>query len=617
MRARLLVRSAAVTGTLALVLAGTVAGTGAAAAGPPPAGPPPAGPPPAQEPPRLPTSVGYGGAVSSLDPVVSEVGLKVLRQGGNATDAAVAMAATIGVTDPYSAGIGGGGFFVHYDAATGEVETIDGRETAPAAMRHDAFVDPATGEPYPFYPDLVTGGVSVGVPGTPATWERALERWGTTSLRQALRPATAVADKGFVVDQLFHDQTVENQERFEALTSTSELFLPDGAAPEVGSVFRNPDLAATYRTLARGGADAFYEGALAGEVADAVQAPPVSGDTELPVPPGSLTAEDLATYEVVDRDPTVVSYRGYDVYGMAPPASGGTTVGEALNILERFDLDSLDDPAALHHYIEASALAYADRGAYLGDGDFVDVPVAGLLDDTFARERACLLDPAAAAAKPVAAGDARTYDGVCGEPAAPGTDAEDTESTSTTNLTAVDRWGNVVEYTLTIEQIGGSGIVVPGRGFLLNNELTDFSIEYDADDPNRIEPGKRPRSSMSPTIVLADGRPVLALGSPGGSRIITTVLQMLINRIDLGMTVEEAIAAPRATPQNTATTTAEPGFVDRYGAALAGYGHTFATTPTIGAATAIEIGPDGLLTAVAEPTRLGGGSARVVRPAGG
>ena len=609
MRRRFLVRSVAVTGALALALAG--AGV-ASAAGPAAPGP---GEGSEQGPPRLPTSVGYGGAVSSLDPVVSEVGLKVLRQGGNATDAAVAMAAAIGVTDPYSAGIGGGGFFVHYDAASGQVETIDGRETAPAAMGPDAFVDPATGAPYPFYPDLVTGGVSVGVPGTPATWERALERWGTTSLRRALRPATVVAERGFVVDQLFHDQTLVNQERFEAFTSTRELFLPGGEAPEVGSVFRNPDLAATYRLLARGGMDAFYEGVLAQDVADAVQAPPVTDDTELPVPVGSMTTADLASYEAVDREPTVFSYRGHDVYGMAPPASGGTTVGEALNILEQFDLASLDEPATMHHYIEASALAFADRAAYLGDGDFVDVPVAGLLDDVFAQERACLVDPQAAAVKPVAAGDARSYDGECGEPAAPGTEPEDTESTSTTNLTAVDRWGNVVEYTLTIEQIGGSGIVVPGRGFLLNNELTDFSIAYDADDPNRIEAGKRPRSSMAPTIVLTDGQPVLALGSPGGSNIISTVTQMLIHRIDLDMSIEEAIAAPRAAPQNSTSVTAEQAFVADHGTALAGYGHTLRpTTAAIGAATAVEIGPGGLLTAVAEPTRLGGGSARVVRP---
>ncbi|MBE1876673.1 gamma-glutamyltransferase [Myceligenerans pegani] len=601
---RRFVRSSAVAGALAVVLASTVAASPAGASG--------TGSP--QEPPRVATSVGYGGAVSSLDPVVSEIGLRVLRRGGNATDAAVAMAAAIGVTDPYSAGIGGGGFFVHYDAATGEVETIDGRETAPAAMERDAFVDPETGSPYPFYPDLVTGGVSVGVPGTPATWERALERWGTTTLAQALHPATVVAERGFVVDQLFHNQTEANRQRFEAFTSSSELFLPGGEAPAVGSVFRNPDLAATYRMLARGGMDAFYEGPLAQEIADAVRTPPVAEGTELPTPAGSMTAEDLASYEAVDREPTVSSYRGYDVYGMAPPSSGGTTVGEALNILEQFDLAAMDDPAALHHYIEASALAYADRAAYSGDGDFVDVPVAGLLDDAFARERACLIDPQAAAPKPVAAGDARSYDGECGEPAAPAPEPEDTESTSTTNLTVADRWGNVVEYTLTIEQIGGSGIVVPGRGFLLNNELTDFSITYDAEDPNRIEPGKRPRSSMSPTIVLADGEPVLALGSPGGSTIITTVLQMLINRIDRGMTIQEAIAAPRATPRNGTWTVSEQGFIDSYGADLNAYGHNLWPTTNVGAATAIEIGPRGRLTAVAEPTRLGGGSARVVWP---
>jgi gamma-glutamyltranspeptidase/glutathione hydrolase len=585
MRKKFPVRSSAVTGALALLLAGAIS-----------AGPLDATAAEAKSaPPKVPTSTGYGGAVSSLDPVVSEIGLHVLRQGGNATDAAVAMAAAIGVTDPYSAGIGGGGFFVHYDAASGQVETIDGRETAPSAIEHDAFIDPATGKSYPFYPDLVTGGVSVGVPGTPATWERALDRWGTRSLSQALRPATKVAEEGFVVDKLFYEQTLLNQARFQALTSTSDLFLPGGQAPAIGSVFRNPDLAQTYRTLASGGVEAFYEGPLAQDIADAVQAPPVAAGTTLPVPAGSMTAEDLAAYEVIDRDPVSVSYRGYDIYGMAPPASGGTTVGETLNILEQFDLGAQDDPAVLHHYIEASALAFADRAAYL--------------------ERACLLDPATAAAKPVTAGDARSYDGVCATPGAEGIVPEDTESPSTTNLTAVDRWGNVVEYTLTLEQIGGSGIVVPGRGFILNNELTDFSIEYSATDPNRLEAGKRPRSSMAPTIVLEDGRPVLALGSPGGSQIINTVTQMLINRIDLGMTIEEAIAAPRAAPQNSVRTIAEQAFVDSYGTALTGYGHTLRPTANaIGAATAIEIGPGGRLTAVAEPTRLGGGSARVVWP---
>jgi gamma-glutamyltranspeptidase/glutathione hydrolase len=280
----------------------------------------------------------------------------------------------------------------------------------------------------------------------------------------------------------------------------------------------------------------------------------------------------------------------------------------------------MDDAEALHHYIEASALAFADRNAQDGDPAYVDVPQADLLSDDFAAERACRIDPAQAMPKPTEPGDVESYDGECdGAPAGTTDPATDTENVETSNLTVADRWGNVVEYTLTIEQTGGSGIVVPGRGFLLNNELTDFSAVHDEDDPNRIEGGKRPRSSMSPTILLRDGKPFLALGSPGGSTIITTVLQMLFNRIDRGMTIEEALAAPRASNGNTAKTLAEPEFITAYGAALAAYGQelqpsgdTFTSAAEIGAATAIEFGPDGLLTAVAEPKRRGGGSARVV-----
>ena len=249
--------------------------------------------------------------------------------------------------------------------------------------------------------------------------------------------------------------------------------------------------------------------------------------------------------------PTHVGYRGLDVYGMAPSSSGGSTVGEALNILERFRLRGMSDADALHHYLEASALAFADRGKYVGDPAYVDVPLRDLLSDKYAAERACAIDPKKAATKPVEAGDVTSYDGKCGGSNARPSDKPDTENVNTTNLTVADKWGNIVEYTLTIEQTGGSGIVVPGRGFLLNNELTDFTAEYDPKDPNRIEAGKRPRSSISPTIVLRNGKPVLALGSPGGSTIITTVLQMLFNRYDRGMSLVDAIAAPRAAQRNT------------------------------------------------------------------
>ena len=353
--------------------------------------------------------------------------------------------------------------------------------------------------------------------------------------------------------------------RFAAFTSTSKLFLPGGDAPAVGSVFKNPDLAKTYRLLAEKGTRGFYRGPLAEEIAAAVQAPPKTATTKLPVPAGHMTTADLAAYRALDQAPTHVEYRGLDVYGMAPSSSGGTTVGESLNILDTFNLSEMSTPDALHHYLEASALAFADRGKYVGDPAVCRRPHATPSPTRCsARSARAEIDPKRAAVKPVAPGDVATYDGACPAAAAAPADEKDTENISTTNLTVADKWGNVVEYTLTIEQTGGSGIVVPGRGFLLNNELTDFSTVYDPTDPNRIEPGKRPRSSMSPTIILKDGEPFLALGSPGGSTIITTVLQTILNRVDLGMSISEAIAAPRAAQRNTAKVTAEPEFIDAY-----------------------------------------------------
>ncbi|UYQ77899.1 gamma-glutamyltransferase [Glutamicibacter sp. JL.03c] len=570
---------------------------------------------------KTPTATGTGGAVSSVDPEASAAGIEVLRKGGNAVDAAVATAAALGVTEPYSAGIGGG-YFMYYDAASGKVNTIDGRETAPAATPHDAFIDPSTGEPYNFTPELVTSGAAVGVPGTVATWQRALDNWGSQSLKQVLRPATQVASRGFVVDETFREQTLDNKERFEAFASTSDLFLPDGDAPQVGAIFKNPELADTYRLLAKEGPKAFYQGDLAAEISQTVQTPPKVEDTKLPVPAGFVSTDDLANYEVAEQKPTTVNYRGLDVFGMAPSSSGGTTMGESLNILGNYDLSSMEPADALHHYFEATALAYADRGKYVGDPAFVDVPTKTLTSKLFGNDRACALNPEQAAIKPVAPGDIENFDGQC--PAATTEPAveQDTENISTTHLSVVDRWGNVVSYTLTIEQTGGSGMVVPGRGFLLNNELTDFSTVYDPEDPNRIEPGKRPRSSMAPTIVLRDGEPVLAIGSPGGSTIITTVLQTLINRFDLGMDISQAIAAPRASQRNTAAVTAEPEFISRYGSALEAFGHkltpaggSFTPQAEIGAVEAVEIHADGTLTAAAEPVRRGGGSAMVVAPA--
>ncbi|WP_438853603.1 gamma-glutamyltransferase [Agromyces sp. M3QZ16-3] len=562
-------------------------------------------------PPSPATSTGYGGAVSSVDAEASRIGLEVLRKGGNAADAAVATAAALGVTEPYSAGIGGGGYFVYFDAASGEVTTIDGRETAPAAMPSDAFIDPATGSPYSFS-SAVSSGLSVGVPGTLATWEAALDEFGTESLKEMLKPSILLATRGFEVDETFRAQTEANRARFAQFPATAELFLPGGAPPAVGSTFRNPDLAKTLREIALRGTDAFYEGAIADEIADLVQDPITTDDATLPAYPGSMTAADLAAYTTLLQDPTHVEYRGLDVFGMAPSSSGGTTVGESLNILEDFE-PSADDPGqALHLYLESTAHAFADRNAYVGDPAFVDVPTETLLSQEFADSRACAIDPDAASAKPVAPG---ALDAT-GCATAASAEREDTENISTTHLSVVDRWGNAVAYTLTIEQTGGSGMTVPGRGFLLNNELTDFSFVPNPDDPNIVEPGKRPRSSMSPTIVLDDGEVRYVVGSPGGSTIITTVVQILLNRIDLGMSMPEAVAAPRATQRNTAAVLAEADFIAEYADDLAPYGHVINPAGEIGAAATIEVDADGLMTAAAEPERRGGGTGLVLEPAG-
>jgi len=559
-----------------------------------------------------PVAFGRGGAVSTADPEATRAGLQVLRRGGNAVDAAVAAAATLGVTEPYSAGMGGGGFFVFYDAKARKVRTIDGRETAPLATTADTY----RGIPFD---QAVTSGLSVGVPGTPRTWSKALKTWGTLSLEEALRPAVGVATRGFVVDQTFRDQTAANELRFRDIVPTSELFLPGGQLPVIGSVFRNPDLAETYTKLGRKGVGWLYEGRLGRQVVATVQDPPVDPASTRTVRPGLMTAGDLARYAAPRRTPTSVYYRGLRVLGMAPPSSGGSTVGEAVNVLQNTDLATtyqVDRTQALHQYLEASALAFADRGRYVGAPISMQPGVLGqLLSQPFADERFCRINPLRAATKPVPAGSADgSYDTTCdGVDDVPTPTAADAEGMSTTHLTTADRFGNVVSYTLTIEQTGGSAITVPNRGFILNNELTDFTLEPVAGDPNAPGGGKRPRSSMSPTIVLEKGRPVLALGSPGGSTIITTVLQVLVNYVDFGMALPAAVAAPRASQRNTRDVQAEAAF-DRTG--LSALGHTFVDVPggELGTVAAIAFRKGGGMVAVTEPIRRGGGHAAVVNP---
>jgi len=576
---------------------------------------PAAAAPDSAAPPAQPVAVGFGGAVATVDAEATAAGIEVLRRGGNAVDAAVTAAAVLGVTEPFSSGIGGGGFFVFYDARSRTVRTIDGREAAPRSMREDAFINPVTHLPFEF-PEARVSGISVGVPGTPATWQAALRRWGTISLREALRPGVRVAERGFLVDATFNSQVAGNRDAFGQFSSTSALYLPGGQPPAVGSTFRNPDLARTYELLAREGVGALYHGVLARAIVRTVQHPPLSdtpiGTWAFPIRPGGMQFSDLARYRVRTPAPTHSAYRGLDVFGMATPSSGGTAVGEALNILETVDLGGLSRVQALHHYLEASALAFADRNRYVGDGTPRAV-LNELLSDGFAKQRACLINPDKALTKPVPPGVLGT-DACQAAPAA----AMGTNERGTTNLTVADKWGNVVEYTLTIEQTGGNAMVVPGRGFLLNNELTDFNFVQTPGappDPNLPAPGKRPRSSMSPTILLQHGRPLLATGSPGGSTIITTVLQILVNRLDLRMSLPDAIAAPRATQRNTAAVQAEPAFLALPEAtALAALGHVFTPNPEIGAATGVEFLRDGSVLAAAEPVRRGGGAAAVVQP---
>ncbi|MFG2978651.1 gamma-glutamyltransferase [Streptomyces sp. NPDC048331] len=589
---------------LALVaLAGALVSTGAAA-------PPTTTAPPA----KVPVAVGHGGAVASVDADASAAGIAVLRSGGNAVDAAIATAAALGVTEPYSAGIGGGGYFVYYDARTHRVHTLDGRETAPATATETLFQE--NGQPIPFA-EGQTSGLGVGVPGTPATWKSALDAWGTRPLDKLLKPAEKLARDGFTVDSTFRAQTELNQDRFKDFPATSKLFLPGGALPVVGSTFKNPDLAATYAELGRKGTGALYRGPLAEDIVRAVRTPPVDPAAARNVRPGDLTTADLRAYATKRQDPTRVGYRGLDVYSMAPSSSGGTTVGEALNILERTDLSKLSETQYLHRFIEASRISFADRGRWVGDPAAVDVPTRELLSQRFADSRGCLISPDRTLTSPLAPGDPRRP-AACGGSgrAAPTT----YEGENTTHLTAADRWGNVVSYTLTIESTGGSAITVPGRGFLLNNELTDFSFAPAAPgvpDPNLPGPGKRPRSSMAPTIVLEDGRPVLAVGSPGGATIITTVLQTLIGHLDRGLPLVDAIAAPRASQRNQTTTELEPGLWNSpLRAELEAIGQAFRQNPEIGAATGVQRLPDGRWLAAAETSRRGGGSAMVVHPHG-
>ncbi|WP_338770849.1 gamma-glutamyltransferase [Massilia sp. METH4] len=558
---------------------------------------------------KTPVATGTGGAVATISEQASQSALAILDRGGNAVDAAVAAAATLGVTDPFSCGIGGGGFMVVYLAKDKRVITIDHRETAPAAFTPAVFLD--NGKEMDFE-TVVASGQSVGVPGTVRGWDEALRRYGTMSFKQVLAPAIDVASKGFPVNDNFSRLVGENTEKFRRFPATAALYLKDGKALPAGARLKNPDLARAYRTLAQGGVKAFYEGPMARAIVDAVNRPATAPGVS--ARGGSMTLADLANYEARIRQPVRTTYRGYELYGMPLPSSGGVTVFEALNILEGWDLKALPRPQAEHLYLEASRLAFADRNAYLADPEYIDAPVAGLLSKEYAAQRRQLVDMRRAAAGPVPAGDPYPFQQDASVPLRPAASAKlRQESAHTTHLTVSDKDGNVVSYTFTIESWGGSGIVVPGYGFLLNNEMTDFDFTGPA--PNVPEAGKRPRSSMAPTIALKDGKPAFTIGSPGGATIITTVLQTIVNHVDLGMPMDQAVAAPRLSERNGAATDVEPGFpASGQAVALKPFGQRWSDKPEeIGAANALVFNPDGTVTAVSESRRHGVGSALVQR----
>ena len=550
-----------------------------------------------------PVATGTGGAVATISEQASQSAMAILNQGGNAVDAAVAAAATLGVTDPFSCGIGGGGFMMIYLAKDKRVITIDHRETAPANFKPTVFQQ--DGKELDFE-QTVASGMSVGVPGTVRGWHEALDRYGSMPLKKVLQPAIKVAADGFRVNANFSRLVASNEAKFQLFPATARLYLKDGKALPEGSLLRNPDLAKAYRELAAGGIKVFYEGKIGRAIVDTVNSP--GGKVRA----GAMTMADLANYEARIRQPLRSTYRGYDIYGMPLPSSGGVAVAEALNILEGYDLKSMPRDKVEHLYLEASRLAFADRNAYLADPEYLEAPLQGLMSKEYAARRRELINPMRAAAR-ADAGDPYPFQNDQSVPLRPANAKLLAEGAHTTHLTVSDKDGNIVSYTFTIESWGGSGITVPGYGFLLNNEMTDF--DFSGPHPNVPEAGKRPRSSMSPTLAFRNGKPAFSIGSPGGSTIITTVLQTIVNHVDLGMSMDQALDAPRLSQRNNAVTDIEPGFGGSGAArSLEKYGQQWSATPhEIGAANALLFNADGTVTAVSEGKRHGVGSALVQR----
>ena len=466
------------------------------------------------------------GMVVTGQPLATQAGVEVLKKGGNAIDAAVTIGFVMAVTLPRAGNIGGGGFMLVNSADDSEVVAIDYREKAPAKAYRDMFLDKDGNADSQLsrYSHLASG-----VPGTVAGLVYALEKYGTISLEEALAPAIKYAEEGYILNEE-HVKDIKSREKMlKSFPATEKVFFKeDGSFYEVGDLFVQPDLAKTLKAIAKEGAKAFYEG----ETADLIV-------KQMEENGGLITKEDLANYQPSIRKPVHGTYRGYDIFSMCPPSSGGTHIVQILNILEGFDIGYMGHNSAetIHLMAEAMARAYADRAEYLGDTDFIEVPMKGLTSKAYAEKlRSQIHRYEASDSSKIRAGNAPGY-----------------ESDETTHFSIVDKYGNAVANTYTINFSFGSGIVVEGAGFLLNNEMDDFSAKPGVPnayglvggDANAVEPNKRMLSSMSPTIVTKDGNVFLVTGSPGGSRIITTTLQVIMNVVDHKMNIQEAVNAPK------------------------------------------------------------------------
>jgi gamma-glutamyltranspeptidase/glutathione hydrolase len=529
--------------------------------------------------------------VAAANPHAADVGYDILKRGGSAIDAVVAVQLMLNLVEPQSSGIGGGAFLVYWDAKSGKLTTYEGRETAPAAAGPDYFLKP-DGTRKKFW-DAVNGAGSVGVPGTVALLELVHKAHGRLPWKELFQPSIAKARAGFEISPRLAGAIEDAADRGlpDHDATRAYFYAPDGTPKAAGSILRNPNFADTLETIADSGAAAFYKGKIAEQILAALATTPGN--------PNPMTAADLSTYRAKERAPVCVDYREHEICGMGPPSSGALTVGQILGMLSHFDLKAAGfGPEAAHLFAEASKLAFADRALYMADSDFVEMPMRGLLDPHYLRARAALISARAAMEKAEAGNPPFARRGDLAPDLQP-------ERAGTSHFVIVDGEGNAVSMTTTIETGFGSRLMA--GGFLLNNEMTDFSFLPEKDGhpvANRVEGGKRPRSSMSPTIVLKDGKPVILIGSPGGSRIIPYVAWALIGMIDWGMSPQDAIDMGHVSNRNGATDLEEDTVVAAWKAALELKGHEVKVAPLNSGLHAIRIG-DGLLLGGADPRREG------------